>query len=169
MAKIHPDILNFSINTFVMYHSGAEKTRDELRIQVYDAMAEKEKTVVTAQELKSEDPNNTAEVKKENGVLTSPVTNVTGSEEPSKSSVHLEKSSVQEAIVNAVEKNPNSSVNGAGESPAGSHGIKTVNEKVEDSEERNGNVATAKFKGGQDEELRSEAAQDEEEPEGSKY
>lgn len=167
MSKIHPDIFHFSVNTFVVYNSGSEKTRDELRIQVYDAMAEKEKTEVTAQELKSEDPNHATEVKKENGVVTSPVTNVTGSEKPSKSSVNSEKNSVQEAV-NASEKNLNSPVNCTGESSAGSHGMKTVNEKEEDSKKCNGDVITAKPEGAKDEESKSEAAHDEE-PEGSKY
>lgn len=131
---------------FAVYPSGAEKTRDELRIQVYDAMAEKEKTEVTAQELKSEHLLNAAEVKKENGGLTAPVTD--GSEKPSTSSANSERSSSQEV--------------NSGECPAGSQGM-----KEEDPKEHNGNMSTAKPEGGQDEESKSQAAQDEEEPEGS--
>uniref|UniRef100_A0A7N6AJV8 Tetratricopeptide SHNi-TPR domain-containing protein n=1 Tax=Anabas testudineus TaxID=64144 RepID=A0A7N6AJV8_ANATE len=127
-----------------------EKTRDELRKQVYDAMAEKEETEVTAPELKSENPDNLAGVKTENGVATSLVTLMTGSEKPSESSVNAEKSSGQHTVIKAAEKIPSSSVNGVAESSAGSHGMKTMNEK-EDSKKQNGDVAAAK-PGGQDKE-----------------
>ncbi|XP_030290096.1 histone-binding protein N1/N2 isoform X1 [Sparus aurata] len=69
-----------------------EKTRDELRKQVYDAMAEEEKT----------------EAGKENGVAESPVKHVNGSAEP--------PSSVQMADVNGEEKSPGAPVNGVKES-----------------------------------------------------
>lgn len=54
-------VLNLRIKQFVMWPFGAENTRDELRKQVYEAMAEE----VT--KAKSEDQNGTTEVKKENG------------------------------------------------------------------------------------------------------
>ncbi|KAF0041839.1 hypothetical protein F2P81_005371 [Scophthalmus maximus] len=50
-----------------------EETRDELRRQVYDAMAEQEKTEQADTQVKSEDPKSAAEVTKENGVAKSPV------------------------------------------------------------------------------------------------
>ncbi|XP_026202176.1 nuclear autoantigenic sperm protein isoform X2 [Anabas testudineus] len=140
-----------------------EKTRDELRKQVYDAMAEKEETEVTAPELKSENPDNLAGVKTENGVATSLVTLMTGSEKPSESSVNAEKSSGQHTVIKAAEKIPSSSVNGVAESSAGSHGMKTMNEK-EDSKKQNGDVAAAK-PGGQDKESKPGVVQDEEESE----
>lgn len=148
-----------------MCHSGAEKTREELRKQVYDAMADEEQTEVTAPKLKSEDPNGTPEVKKENGVAVCPVTNVAESEKPSKSPVNPKKSSDQEAVENA-DKSPSAPVNGEAESPDGSPRMNTVN--VKDSREQNGEVTTTKPEEGKDEESKSEAVQDKEEAEGSK-
>ncbi|KAG8003275.1 Nuclear autoantigenic sperm protein, partial [Nibea albiflora] len=82
-----------------------EKTREELRKQVYDAMAEEERSV--AGKLESEDGEGNSEVKKENGLAKSTVKHkeVTASEEPSTSPVR-EKSSVHKAEVNGVEKSP---------------------------------------------------------------
>lgn len=92
------------------YHCGTEKTRDELRKQVYDAMAEEEKT----------------EAGKENGVAESPVKHVNGSEEP--------QSSVQVADVNGEEKSPGAPVNGVKESLT--PGKETMNgEKTEATQE----------------------------------
>nr|XP_020458502.1 nuclear autoantigenic sperm protein isoform X2 [Monopterus albus] len=131
-----------------------EKTRDELRKQVYDAMAEEEKTGVADGNLESEEPTGTAEVTQENSVK-SPVKSVTGSEQPSESPVSSEeKSSLQEA-----EKTPGAPVNAKEESPAaGSHGEETVTE--EKVKEQTGDVTATKSDGGQDEE--SEAEQDKE-------
>ncbi|XP_060890401.1 nuclear autoantigenic sperm protein-like isoform X2 [Labrus mixtus] len=78
-----------------------EETRDELRKQVYDAMAEEEKTEAAKTNSESEVEHIDTEVKKENGV--------TGSEEHS---VSPDQSSVQEADVNGVEKSPVVHVNG---------------------------------------------------------
>ncbi|XP_062252027.1 nuclear autoantigenic sperm protein isoform X2 [Platichthys flesus] len=90
-----------------------EKTRDELRVQVYDAMAEKEKTEAV-------DTN----VKKENAVEKSPVKPVTGS-----------ASGDKQSSVNGVEK-----TNGVGEHSNGSPGNDPVTEKkVETVKEQNGN------------------------------
>lgn len=70
--------------------AGVEETREELRKQVYDAMAEEEKTEVAASKLKSEDQNDTAEGKKENGA-TSPDINVAESQKPPESPMNVEK------------------------------------------------------------------------------
>uniref|UniRef100_UPI0037E770B7 nuclear autoantigenic sperm protein isoform X2 n=1 Tax=Semicossyphus pulcher TaxID=241346 RepID=UPI0037E770B7 len=120
-----------------------EKTRDELRKQVYDAMAEEVKTEAVKAKLESDDGKITTKVKKENGVAKSPVKHdLNGSEEPSRSP---HKSSDKEAKVNGVEKSPVASVNGVGE--------------------HNGNEKEAKPEDGKDKE--SEAEQDGEEPEGN--
>lgn len=133
---------------------GAEKTRDELRKQVYDAMAEEEKTA--ASKLKSEDGKGSTEEKKENGVSECPVKHdEAGSEEPLCSPVSgKEKSSVQET-----------KVNGAGESPTPG---KEAVLKGGDSKEQNGGKTGAKAEEGKEEESKPEAEQDEKEPEGSK-
>ncbi|XP_022622026.1 nuclear autoantigenic sperm protein [Seriola dumerili] len=143
-----------------------EKTRDELRKQVYDAMAEKEETVAADNKLKSEDPKSPAEVKKENGVAECPVKHVNGSEKTSDSPVNgQEKSSVQETTVNGAEKTPGAPVNGVGESPTGSPGKENVTAKVQIVKEQNGEATEAKPK---DEESKPEAEQNEEEAEGSR-
>lgn len=133
--------------------TGAEQTRDELRKQVYDAMAEQEAT-----DAKSGDPKSPDEVKKENGVAGSPVKLINGSEKVSDAPVNgQEKSSVQQAAVNGAEKKtPEAPVNGGGESPAEAPGNESVTEKVQ-----NGETPEAKLK---DEESKAEA----EEPEGSR-
>ncbi|XP_044055516.1 nuclear autoantigenic sperm protein isoform X2 [Siniperca chuatsi] len=126
-----------------------EKTRDELRMQVYNAMAEEEKTGTVNTKLESEAGKSNTEVKKENGE--SPVEHVTGSEEPSSSPVNgKEESSVQKAKVNGVEKSPVAPVNGVGQ--------------------QNGKETEAKPEEGKDEESKSEDSkseveQDNEEPE----
>lgn len=96
--------------------SGAEETRDELRIQVYDAMAEKEKA--GEGELKSEDGSGDADVIEESGAK-SPVKDMSRSEEPMNGK---EESSVPEVNVNGVEKSP------VGDSPTGSPGKESVKE-----------------------------------------
>ncbi|XP_067452442.1 nuclear autoantigenic sperm protein isoform X2 [Thunnus thynnus] len=144
-----------------------EKTRDELRKQVYDAMAEEEKTAAVDTKLESEDGKISTKVKKENGVAKSPAKHaVNGSEKPRVSPVNgEEKSTVQEDKVNGVEKSPGA-VNGVGQSPTGSPGKETVTEnKVEGSKEQNGEKTKAKPEEGEDEGSKPEAEQDEEEPE----
>ncbi|CAJ1061102.1 histone-binding protein N1/N2-like isoform X1 [Xyrichtys novacula] len=90
-----------------------EKTRDELRKQVYDAMAEEEKTEAAETKVESEDGKGSAEVKKENGEAKSPIKNgVNGSEGPS---ISLEERSAPETKVNGVEKSPAAHVNGTEE------------------------------------------------------
>ncbi|XP_051233115.1 nuclear autoantigenic sperm protein isoform X2 [Dicentrarchus labrax] len=134
-----------------------EETRDELRKQVYDAMAEKEKT--ESGKLESEDEKGNTEVKKENAVAKSPVKHVNGSEEPSTSPVNgKEKSSVQKSKVNGAEKSPVAPVNGVGEGPTGSSGKETVTKKVE-SEKQNDEKTKAKPEEGKDE-SKPEAEQD---------
>ncbi|XP_047443284.1 nuclear autoantigenic sperm protein isoform X2 [Mugil cephalus] len=130
-----------------------EKTRDELRKQVYDAMAEEEK---------AEDADGGTGVKKENGEATSPVKqSANGSEEPPSSAVNgEERSSVQEAKANGAEKS--GPANGVGE---GSPRKETkMEKKAEGSEEKNGEVAEAKAENGK-EESKPEAEQDKAEPE----
>ncbi|XP_070816201.1 histone-binding protein N1/N2-like isoform X3 [Chaetodon trifascialis] len=141
-----------------------EKTRDELRKQVYDAMAEEEKT--EAGKPKSEDGKGSTEEKKENGVSECPVKHdEAGSEEPLCSPLSgKEKSSVQETKVNGVEKSPVAPVNGAGESlTPGEEAVL----KEGDSKEQNGGKTGAKAEEGKEEESKPEAEQDEKEPEGN--
>ncbi|XP_034558487.1 histone-binding protein N1/N2-like isoform X2 [Notolabrus celidotus] len=89
-----------------------EKTRDELRQQVYEAMAEEEKSVAAKTKPESEDVKSNAEVKKENGVAKSPKINkVNGSAETSRSP---DKSLAKGTKVNGVEENSAAPVNGAG-------------------------------------------------------
>eukprot|EP00064_Thunnus_orientalis_P016241 superscaffoldBa00003170_g16305 len=145
-----------------------EKTRDELRKQVYDAMAEEEKTEAVDTKLESEDGKISTKVKKENGVAKSPAKHaVNGSEKPCVSPVNgEEKSTVQEDKVNGVEKS-SGAVNGVGQSPTGSPGKETATEnKVEGSKEQNGKKTEAKPEEGEDGGSKP-AEQDEEEPEGS--
>lgn len=142
---------------FFTCHSGAEKTRDELRKQVYDAMAEEEKSGAVNTKPESQAGKDNTEVKEENGVVKSPVKpDVTGSEEPSS-----DKSPAQKAEVNGA-----ASVNGVGQSPAGAPGKETVIKMV-DSKEQNGKETSSKPEEGKDEESKPEAEQDNEEPEGS--
>ncbi len=137
---------------FFTCHSGAEKTRGELRKQVYDAMAEEARTGAGKPE--SEDGKGNTEVKKENGVAESPVKHdVNGSEEPSSSLVNGKEISIQK--VNKVGKS--APVNGIGESSNGSPGKETVTKEVA-SKEQNGEKTEEK----------PEAEEDSEEPEGSK-
>ncbi|XP_056235013.1 nuclear autoantigenic sperm protein-like [Seriola aureovittata] len=150
-----------SENSVFSCDTGAEKTRDELRKQVYDAMAEKEETVAADNKLKSEDSKSPAEVKKENGVAECPVKHVNGSEKTSDSPVNgQEKSSVQETTANGAEKTPGAPVNGVGESPTGSPGKENVTAKVQIVKEQNGEA--------KDKESKPEAEQNEEEAEGSR-
>lgn len=145
---------------FFTCHSGAEQTRDELRKQVYDAMAEEEKTGAVNTKLESEDVTGNTEVKEE------VKHDVNGSEEPSNSPAGGEdEGSVQEAKVNGVAKSPVAPVNGVGEGPSGSPG-KEIVEKVDDSKSQNGKT-DAKPEEGKDE-SKPEAEQDKEETEGSK-
>ncbi|KAM7012364.1 nuclear autoantigenic sperm protein isoform 1-T1 [Tautogolabrus adspersus] len=108
-----------------------EKTRDELRKQVYDAMAEEEKTEAAKTKPESEGGQINTEVKKENGV--------NGSEEPS---VLPDQSSVQEAKVNGVEKSPVVHVNGVEKQNGKETAAKTGESKQadeRDEEEPEGN------------------------------
>ncbi|XP_074491111.1 nuclear autoantigenic sperm protein isoform X2 [Sebastes fasciatus] len=124
-----------------------EKTRDELRRQVYDAMAEKEKTEAVDTKLESEDAKGNTE---------SSGKHVNGSGEPSSSPISGKAtSSVQKAKVNGVEKSQVAPVNGVEESPAASPVKEATMEKVKDSKEQNGKKTDSK----------PEAEQDDEEPE----
>ncbi|XP_072245144.1 nuclear autoantigenic sperm protein isoform X5 [Leuresthes tenuis] len=89
-----------------------EKTRDELRKQVYDAMAEEEKTEDADAKLQSKDVASDTEVERENVEVKAPVElSVAGSEEPSKLPVDgEEKNSVQEDEVGGTEKGHSTSV-----------------------------------------------------------
>ncbi|XP_023124358.2 nuclear autoantigenic sperm protein isoform X2 [Amphiprion ocellaris] len=129
-----------------------DKTRDDLRKQVYDAMAEEEKT---------KDEKSDTEVKKENVEEKSPVKqNVTASEGASSFPVNVEENSVQEAKVNQVEKSPDASMNDVEEgSPE-----KETEKKTDASEEQNGKMVEIEPEDGKEEVLEEE--QDEEEPEG---
>uniref|UniRef100_A0A3Q1CW71 Tetratricopeptide SHNi-TPR domain-containing protein n=1 Tax=Amphiprion ocellaris TaxID=80972 RepID=A0A3Q1CW71_AMPOC len=131
-----------------------DKTRDDLRKQVYDAMAEEEKT---------KDEKSDTEVKKENVEEKSPVKqNVTASEGASSFPVNVEENSVQEAKVNQVEKSPDASMNDVEEgSPE-----KETEKKTDASEEQNGKMVEIEPEDGKEEVLEEE--QDEEEPEGSR-
>ncbi|XP_078114587.1 nuclear autoantigenic sperm protein isoform X2 [Sander vitreus] len=134
-----------------------DETRDELRKQVYDAMAEK-KTEPVDLKLESEDGKGNTGV--ENDVVKSPGKRLNGSEEPSSLPVSgKEKGSDQKAKVNVVERSPDSCVNGAEESP-GSSGKEAAMEKVKEFKEQTGEKTE-----GNDEESKLEAEQDNEEPE----
>lgn len=149
------------MNLFFKYHSGTEKTRDELRKQVYEAMAEKEKTEAVGAKLESVDGKGNTEVKQENGVVKSAGTHdVNGSQEPSSSPVN--ENEVQKAQVNGVEKSPGVPVNGAAESPTASPGKEPGMKREKDLKEQNG--VKAKPEEGKDE----ESKMDDEEPEGSR-
>ncbi|MEQ2189729.1 hypothetical protein GOODEAATRI_028319 [Goodea atripinnis] len=78
----------------VMCHSGAEKAREELRKQVYDAMAEKEKVEDSGSKVESKDVTSDTEVKNENAGSEAPVKHGTGDTLTS-TVVGEEKSSVQ--------------------------------------------------------------------------
>ncbi|XP_068563800.1 histone-binding protein N1/N2-like isoform X2 [Cebidichthys violaceus] len=120
-----------------------ENTRDDLRKQVYDAMAERENTEAVDDKLESEDGKGNTEVK--NGVAGR--RDLSGSEESSNSPVGgKETGSVQKANVNGVEKSPVA----LWESPIAPPVKEAALEKVKASE---------------DEESKPEAEQDNEEPE----
>ncbi|XP_045906465.1 nuclear autoantigenic sperm protein isoform X3 [Micropterus dolomieu] len=124
-----------------------EKTREELRKQVYDAMAEEEKTGEVDTKLESEAERGNTEVKTENDVPKSPVKHMNASEEPSSSLVSgEERSSVQKADVNGAEKSP--------VAPVISVGQQNGKETMAKPEEK-------------DKEPEPEAEQDNEEPEGN--
>ncbi|XP_028443657.1 histone-binding protein N1/N2 isoform X1 [Perca flavescens] len=136
-----------------------EETRDELRKQVYDAMAEKEKTEPVDLKLESEDGKGNTGGKNENGVVKSLGRHLNGSEEPSSPPVSgKEKCSDQKAKVNGAEKSSDSCVNGAVESPVSS-GKEAVMEKVKELKEQN----DEKTEG--NDESKPEAEQDNEESE----
>nr|XP_019953809.1 PREDICTED: histone-binding protein N1/N2-like isoform X2 [Paralichthys olivaceus] len=123
-----------------------DKTRDDLRKQVYDAMAEKEKTEAAD-----------ATVKGENGAAKSPV------KRGNESANGKAKSSVQVAAVNGVEK-----TNGVGEHSHGSPGNETVTEKkVDIVKEQNGEAkpedGASKAEAEQEEEEEEEAEDDDDE------
>lgn len=85
-------------------HAGADKTRDELRRQVYDAMAEKEKDGQA--EPVSEDATGNSEVKKENGAAQSPVKHVNGSAQEDKENGVVESQTAgKESETEEVEQN----------------------------------------------------------------
>ncbi|XP_034002822.1 nuclear autoantigenic sperm protein isoform X1 [Trematomus bernacchii] len=121
-----------------------EETRDDLRKQVYDAMAEKAEPGDI--ELESEEGKGTPEVKKENGV-------VNGSSSPVS---EKEKSSVQK--VNGVEKSPGAPVNGVAERSTAANGVK-------DSGEQNDKKTNGKPEEEDNGESKPEDEQDEEESE----
>ncbi|KAK9519651.1 hypothetical protein VZT92_022364 [Zoarces viviparus] len=105
-----------------------ENTRDDLRKQVYDAMAEN--TEAVDNELQSEDGKGDTEVKKENSVAGE--CEPSGSEESSNSLVGgKENGSVQKANVNGDEKSPVA----LGESPPESPIKEAALETVEASED----------------------------------
>ncbi|KAI3368537.1 hypothetical protein L3Q82_025545, partial [Scortum barcoo] len=132
-----------------------EKTREELRKQVYDAMAEEEKSGAADSQLESQAGKGNAEVKKENGVAEAAVKHdMNGSEELSS-----DKSPAQKV-------NGASPVNGVGESPTGTPGKETVIKN--ESEEQTGKETSSKPEEGKDEETKPEAEQDNEEPQGSR-
>ncbi|XP_070688811.1 nuclear autoantigenic sperm protein isoform X3 [Pempheris klunzingeri] len=124
-----------------------EKTRDDLRKQVYDAMAEEEKTGTVNAKLESEDGKGNTEVNEE-------VKHVNGSDKPS----NLPASGESKSSISGVEKLPAAAVNGVGESPV------TGNT---DSKEQNGEKTDAKPEDGKDEESKPETEQDKEESEGN--
>ncbi|XP_059198039.1 nuclear autoantigenic sperm protein isoform X2 [Centropristis striata] len=133
-----------------------EKTRDELRKQVYDAMAEKATTEAVDTKLESENGKGDTKVK-ENGVGKSPAKHVNGSEEHSSSTMNGEaESSVQKAEVNGA-KSPGAPVNGVGKSPTASPEKEAVKEKAMASKAQNGDKTE-----GKDEESKPEAEQDNE-------
>ncbi|XP_068445805.1 histone-binding protein N1/N2-like isoform X2 [Clinocottus analis] len=136
-----------------------EKTRDELRKQVYDAMAEREKTEAVDAKRQSEAGEGNTEVKEENGVVKFPgKQDLTGLGEPSNSPVSGEDTgSVQKTTVNGDEKSPVAPVTGLGESPTESPVTEAALEKVK---EQNGEQTN-----GKDEEPKPEAEQDNEETE----
>ncbi|XP_075944507.1 nuclear autoantigenic sperm protein isoform X2 [Anarhichas minor] len=103
-----------------------ENTRDDLRKQVYDAMAERENTEAVDDELQSEDGKGDTEVKKENSVAGE--CDLSGSEE---SSNGKENGSVQKANVNGDEKSPVA----LGESPTASPVKEAALEPVKASED----------------------------------
>lgn len=75
-----------------MCHSGAEETREELRKQVYDAMAEEEKTEAADVTLESKSTMRSAEVKDENiKTMTQVEQRASGSEEASSSPLNVEE------------------------------------------------------------------------------
>ncbi|KAK5906919.1 hypothetical protein CesoFtcFv8_004822 [Champsocephalus esox] len=92
-----------------------EETRDDLRKQVYDAMAEKAEPGDI--ELESEEGKGTPEVKKETGVAN-------GSSSPVS---EKEKGSVQK--VNGVEKSPGAPVDGVAERSTAANGVKDSGEQ----------------------------------------
>lgn len=122
-----------------MWRSGAEKTREELRKQVYDAMAEEEKAEV---KLESEGVTSDAAVENENVEIKAPVKQcVSGSEAASSSPLEVEqKSSVLEA-----EEKPEPPSEG-----------KTVTENKTDPEKQNAEEAEE----GEDEDSKPETDED---------
>lgn len=90
---------------------GADDTRDELRKQVYDAMAEKTEEV---------DGKSSAQVKGEGGVAASPVKHAVNG------SVNHPVNGEESTPVNGVEKSP-SAVNGVSHSPPGKDVLKDEN------------------------------------------
>ncbi|XP_075341998.1 nuclear autoantigenic sperm protein isoform X4 [Odontesthes bonariensis] len=135
-----------------------EKTRDELRKQVYDAMAEEEKTEDGDAKLQSKDVASDTEVKRENAEVKAPVElHVDGSEEPSKFPVDgEEKSSVQEDEVEGAEK-------GRGASAEDLHGKSPGKETVK--EEKAEEVKTEEPGERNDEESNPEAEQEKDDTE----
>ncbi|KAL6108301.1 nasp [Pungitius sinensis] len=126
-----------------------EETRDELRKQVYDAMAEGEKTEAVDRKLESDVKGNT-EVDQENSAATFPGKHdLTGSEASTNSPVSVKDTEVA--------MSPCAPVKSLGESPT-SPVKEAVMEKKEQIEEKTG---------GKDEESEPEAEQDTDEPEGN--
>lgn len=98
-----------------MCHCGAEETREELRKQVYDAMAEEEKTEAADAALESKSTMRSVEVKNENVKMAAPVEQcASGSQEASGSPLNVEertkdaeqKSSCPEAEAECLDPQP---------------------------------------------------------------
>uniref|UniRef100_A0A8C2XNG1 Tetratricopeptide SHNi-TPR domain-containing protein n=1 Tax=Cyclopterus lumpus TaxID=8103 RepID=A0A8C2XNG1_CYCLU len=138
-----------------------DETRDELRKQVYDAMAEREKTEAVYSNLETEDGKGNPEMKNENGVVKFPGKHdMNGLEELSNSPVSgKENGSFQKAKVTGIEKSPVAPVNGLGESPSASP-VKDA--AIKDSNKQNGEQTDGKDK-------EPEAEQDNEETEGKYF
>ncbi|KAK2835201.1 hypothetical protein Q5P01_015685 [Channa striata] len=134
-----------------------EKTREELRKQVYDAMAEE----VTDAKRKSEDQNSAGDFKEENCVANSPVKNVMESDNPLESTVNVELRNLAQGAPSA-SKSSSAPVNGVAEN---SPRKETLTKNVEASKEQKGDVANANPEGGKDEDAKTEAELEEEESE----
>ncbi|XP_041862293.1 histone-binding protein N1/N2-like isoform X2 [Melanotaenia boesemani] len=120
-----------------------EKTRDDLRKQVYDAMAEEEKTGTADLKQESKDVMRDAEVKRENEVKAT--VEHGGSQEPSSSSVNGEpKGSLIE--VDGAETDPDSSVQGVHEKSAEKEAVQQEKAGISDEYKEVPEEGNEKFK-----------------------